>query len=179
MMKSTILLLISMSLFGGCSLVSRLDRAATATPTAGAPAEPGTPSANELNEPGSGFGSTAEQSYGDPLKGKKLHIDQVLVFQNDNLRLGPVNKARVKELVTLFDAETDAIALVGCSNSKFALDDDQSYQMALSRAERVREELITQGIPESLILGEGCWGTVQRDDFPATGVVITLYRATS
>ena len=101
---------------------------------------------------------------------------QVIVFGNDSLILGETNKLLINQLVENQLQQNDLISLVGCSNGHTALDIGNEG-LALGRAKRVTEELLSIGIARDRILDEGCWApTSVRDRFPSRGVVLELWR---
>ncbi len=104
-------------------------------------------------------------------------VDEIiLTFNNDSVRMGPVNKARVSQLVGLFNVATDVFSVIGCSNGATSLAIGQEG-LALGRARRVREELLFAGVPGENILEEGCWAGENYDELmPRRGVVLSLKR---
>ncbi|MFK8079546.1 MAG: hypothetical protein AB8B97_04610 [Granulosicoccus sp.] len=105
--------------------------------------------------------------------------EKVLTFANDSIRMGSVNKARLSELLQNFDPESDVLSVIGCSLGRTAYSGGQQA-LALGRAERVREELLYAGIPDSKILAEGCWADESLDArLPRRGVVVALKRPVS
>ncbi len=100
----------------------------------------------------------------------------ILIFDNDSVRMGAVNKMRVNELVRLFNDATDIFSVIGCSNGATSLAMGQEG-LALGRAERVKEELLFAGVPGENILEEGCWAGEPYDErMPRRGVVLSLKR---
>ncbi|MFK8083081.1 MAG: hypothetical protein AB8B97_22600 [Granulosicoccus sp.] len=104
---------------------------------------------------------------------------QIVVFGNDSMILGETNKSLIEQFVRQrFDSD-DLISLVGCSNGPTALDIGNEG-LALGRAERVTQALLSQGIARDSILDEGCWAPVSAGDkFPSRGVVLELWRRAS
>jgi len=103
-------------------------------------------------------------------------IRQVIVFGNDSLRLGADSKQLVRNLVSQYKEATDVFGVVGCSNGPTNLDIGNEG-LALGRAERITDELLSMGVPRSDILDEGCWApTTAGERFPGRGVVLELWR---
>lgn len=101
----------------------------------------------------------------------------VMVFPNDSLTMGKVNKALIHRTVEKFDPERDLLAIVGCSLGKTSVKGGNEA-LALGRASRVREELLFSGVPSERILDEGCWAGERSAEFPSRGVVLTHKRHT-
>lgn len=101
---------------------------------------------------------------------------RVLVFPNDSLVLGEVNKRYLLELVSQIHAGHDVIRIIGCSHGKTDLDEG-NQRLARGRAIRVREELLHAGVDDAAILHEACWADEHFDDMmPRRGVVIMHLR---
>lgn len=102
--------------------------------------------------------------------------EKVLTFENDSTRMGGLNKARLVELLENFNPESDILSVIGCSLGPTTYAGGQEG-LARGRAERIREELLYAGIPDSKILAEGCWAEETFDErMPRRGVVVTLKR---
>ena len=102
--------------------------------------------------------------------------EQVLTFANDSLRLGELNKQFVEKMVEDFNGKTDIFSIIGCSLGPTQVAGGNAA-LALGRANRVREALLFAGVPENLILDEGCWaGDTDLNTLPRRGVVVTLNR---
>jgi hypothetical protein len=102
--------------------------------------------------------------------------ETILTFKNDSTRLGLTNKERIKQVVALFDPDSDVFSVIGCSHGSTVVPGGQQA-LALGRASRVKEELQFAGIPENKILDEGCWAEESFDQrMPRRGVVLTLKR---
>lgn len=99
----------------------------------------------------------------------------VLVFDDDSLRLGADNKAMLGKLAEQFDAQTDLISLIGCSHGPSTRNNGNQY-LAIGRANRVKEELIFSGVSAETILDEGCWAPTAQEDLPARGVIVRMLR---
>jgi len=106
---------------------------------------------------------------------EKVH-KQVIVFGNDSMVLGDVNKSLIDQFVDNDLENDDVISLVGCSNGPTTLAIGNEG-LALGRAQRVTEALMARGIARDKILDEGCWAPVDAEDrFPSRGVVLELWR---
>lgn len=101
---------------------------------------------------------------------------EVLIFPNDSLFLGDINKAILKELMVDYNPDTDMYSVIGCSHGRTAIDNGNSV-LALGRAHRVKEELLAQGVEHRRVMDEGCWAPVYFDEvMPRRGVVLRLMR---
>lgn len=102
--------------------------------------------------------------------------ETILTFKNDSTRLGLTNKELIKQVVALFNPDSDVFSVIGCSHGNTVVQGGQQA-LALGRASRVKEELQFAGIPENKILDEGCWADEWFDErMPRRGVVLTLKR---
>ena len=100
----------------------------------------------------------------------------VLVFPNDSLFLGGQNKTIIKQYVSLMNKDTDVMSVIGCSHGKTALENGNS-RLAIGRANRVKEALVTYGVDYGKVLDEGCWAPRHFDEkMPRRGVVLILKR---
>ena len=105
----------------------------------------------------------------------RLEIVKV-IFPNDSMRLGDVGRLKIDVFLGDFDEDSDLIRVVGCSNGTTNLDIGNEG-LALGRAERVTQELLSRGVSREHILDEGCWGPQPIGErFPSRGVVLELYR---
>lgn len=104
-------------------------------------------------------------------------VDQsILVFPNDSLRLGDVNKGIIERYVAEMDPDTDVLSVIGCSHGETEISNGNSL-LALGRANRVKEALLFSGLEHDKILEEGCWAPQLFDEvMPRRGVVLTLKR---
>lgn len=101
---------------------------------------------------------------------------QVIVFGNDSMILGDTNKSLIDQFVENKLRSNDVVSLVGCSNGPTALEIGNEG-LALGRAKRVTEALLTRGVSRDRVLDEGCWAPVKANDrFPSRGVVMELWR---
>lgn len=120
----------------------------------------------------------AEQStFASVLEDYSKIYKYVVVFGNDSMVLGNSNKSIIDQLVENVVREDDIVSLVGCSNGPTALEIGNEG-LALGRASRVTEALMSRGISRENILDEGCWAPVleEQDRFPNRGVVLELWR---
>jgi len=101
----------------------------------------------------------------------------VLVFPRGNIdHLGPENKATLRRLLDRFNERTDLISLIGCSNGRTQIPGGNEH-IALSRAERVKNELVYLGVDPKSVMSEACWASNYNDrQWPSRGVVITHKR---
>lgn len=98
---------------------------------------------------------------------------ETLVFPNDSLILGALNKSTIYSVAEHFDPATQLISVVGCSIGKTSIDNGNAL-LANGRANRVKEELIIAGVPHDSILDEGCWAGSSVENVPGRGVILTL-----
>lgn len=104
---------------------------------------------------------------------------QIVVFGDDSMILGETNKMLLEQLVQRRLSPDDLISLVGCSNGPTALEMGNEG-LALGRAERVTQALLSHGVARDRILDEGCWAPVSAGEkFPSRGVVLELWRKAS
>lgn len=102
---------------------------------------------------------------------------QVIVFGNDSMVLGNTNKLLIEQFVDSKLKDSDVISLVGCSNGPTALEIGNEG-LALGRAQRVTQALMSRGVARHQVLDEGCWApTNVGDRFPSRGVVMELWRS--
>ncbi len=119
---------------------------------------------------------TNESNFSDATRGYRTVRRDVIIFDNDSMRLGDLGKSKVRRVAQLFDQERDYIQLLGCSNGRTKLDIGNEG-LALGRAKRVVEEFVALGIAKSSLLDEGCWAPENLDGrFPRRGVVVELKR---
>ena len=101
---------------------------------------------------------------------------RIIVFADDSMTLGEVNKDLIRDFVETSVGSADIISLVGCSNGPTSLEIGNEG-LALGRARRVTEELTSLGLPASRVYDEGCWAPVSAGErFPGRGVVLELWR---
>lgn len=104
---------------------------------------------------------------------------QIIVFGNDSMILGNTNKLLIDQFVEQRLGGDDIVGLVGCSNGPTALSIGNEG-LALGRAKRVTQALLSRGVPREQVLDEGCWAPVNASDrFPSRGVVLELWRRNS
>lgn len=102
---------------------------------------------------------------------------EILVFPNDSLQLGEVNKVIIERFVDQMNTETDILSVIGCSHGQTNISNGNSV-LALGRANRVKEALMFSGVEHDKVLEEGCWAPVEFDEvMPRRGVVLTLKRS--
>ncbi len=99
----------------------------------------------------------------------------VLVFPNDSLQLGDVNKQIIEQYVEKMDPSTDVLSVIGCSHGTTEINNGNSL-LAVGRANRVKEAFMFSGIDHDLVMEEGCWAPVPFESLPSRGVVLTLKR---
>lgn len=101
---------------------------------------------------------------------------EILVFPNDSLFLDDHNREIIAQYANSIRSDEDVISLIGCSHGKSNLNNGNSL-LALGRANRVKEVLLSVGLKEEQVLDEGCWAPVHFDEMmPRRGVVMTLKR---
>lgn len=101
---------------------------------------------------------------------------EIVIFPNDSQRLGRPGKLIVRKLVSRFSENSDVIGIIGCSNGHTNLKIGNEG-LALGRAQRITEELLSAGISPDKVFDEGCWSpTKNTRGFPNRGVVIDLWR---
>lgn len=100
----------------------------------------------------------------------------VVVFANDSMNLGRQGKQQVKRLFDIFDEKTDLISIVGCSHGT-THHKDGNKALALGRAQRVMEELLSHHAPRNRLFDEGCWAGVTQKSLPSRGVIVSLRRS--
>ncbi len=106
---------------------------------------------------------------------EKVH-KQVIVFGNDSMVLGKNNKSLIDQFVESRLQQGDIVSLIGCSNGPTSLEIGNEG-LALGRANRVTQALLSRGVAREKVLDEGCWAPVNAGDrFPNRGVVLELWR---
>jgi len=120
--------------------------------------------------------SVYEPVFEDATVDYKELSSQVLVFPNDSLVLGDLNKQFLFSLAENFNDTTDVIRVIGCSHGKTALVEG-NQKLARGRSLRVREELLLAGLDASSVLHEACWANQHFDEMmPRRGVVVMHLR---
>jgi len=101
----------------------------------------------------------------------------VIVFENDSFILGAENKRRVANISDVVNPNTDVVSIVGCSYGKTGEGIENSV-LAVSRANRVKEELMMAGVAADRMLEEACYAKEYEDDMglPKRGVEIKVKR---
>ena len=127
-------------------------------------------------QPTQNFRELERSNFDELLASRQIVDEAILLFPNDSVRMGGVNKIRIAQFVEQFDPDRDVFSLIGCSNGSTNVQGG-SKALALGRAERVRQELLYAGIPDERILLEGCWSDEYYDEMmPRRGVVVSLKR---
>ncbi len=139
----------------------------------------GAPSLQALNssnvEVGNLFFGDAS-NFTSVLDGRNRVSRDIVPFGDDQLRMGKLGKRMVLVILNEYDERTDLISVVGCSNGK-TNSELGNEGLALGRAERVTQELMSHGVARDRILDEGCWAPQSAGDrFPSRGVVVELWR---
>ncbi|MFK7889396.1 MAG: hypothetical protein AB8B63_01170 [Granulosicoccus sp.] len=119
---------------------------------------------------------TGVSRFNEYLPAQHIVAEEVLIFQNDSLRIGSVNKQLIGRMVDRFQPQTDTFSVIGCSMGPTSLKGGNAA-LALGRANRVVEALMFSGVDRSSIVDAGCWsGNSKRKGLPSRGVVIALKR---
>lgn len=116
-----------------------------------------------------------ESNYAHIFKNYTVVEQDVIIFPNDSLNLGSKGKQQIKEVISRFDSDRDLISVVGCSHGKSRIADGNEM-LALGRANRVMDELLSYKAPADRLYDEGCWAGVEQKNLPARGVIISLRR---
>ena len=115
-------------------------------------------------------------NYAQILNKREQVKKSVLIFGNDSLVMGDVNKREIDTFVEAFNPELDLFSIIGCSHGATSIVNGNAL-LATGRAQRVKEALLYAGVPEDRILDEGCWDPKYGvEEMPDRGVVITLNR---
>lgn len=115
-------------------------------------------------------------NYKDVFTGYEDVEQSILVFPNDSLRLGDVNKNIIEQYIEQMNPETDVLSVIGCSHGVTNISNGNSL-LALGRANRVKEAFLFSGVGHDQVLEEGCWAPQTFDEvMPRRGVVLTLKR---
>lgn len=112
-----------------------------------------------------------ESRYAEIFASYSLLDSKVLVFPNDSLVLGKLNKQSIRQQLSNFDPQTDIISVIGCSHGASNIENGNAY-LANSRAFRVKEEYVSAGLDADKVLEEGCWAAETFAKMPDRGVVI-------
>lgn len=118
---------------------------------------------------------TRQSNYQEVLQQFDVLRKEILVFPNDSLVMGRINKATARDIAANFDSTRDVLSLIGCSHGRSALANGNE-RLANGRASRVKQEFTLAGIDPELVLDEGCWASTHFDAMPARGVVVTHKR---
>lgn len=100
-----------------------------------------------------------------------------IIFGNDSFILGRENKKRLIDLTNLVNLETDVISVIGCSHGRTG-EGIENSMLAISRANRVKEELMRAGMDGDRVLEEACYAKEYADELglPRRGVQIRIKR---
>lgn len=119
---------------------------------------------------------TRESNYAEYLANYSDVHQEILIFPNDSLRLGDVNKSRIQAIVSNLLPDSDVVSVIGCSHGRSNIENGNEV-LATGRAKRVMEAFMYAGVEENRILEEGCWSTEYFDEvMPRRGVVVTVKR---
>jgi len=114
---------------------------------------------------------TRESRYQQIFQNYDVVDSRVMVFPNDSLVLGRVNKQSVRSYLDQFDPNTDLISVIGCSHGATNLENGNGY-LANGRAFRVKEEFVSAGFASDKVLEEGCWASQDFPEMPTRGVLV-------
>ena len=99
----------------------------------------------------------------------------VLGFGDDSTRLRKTNRARLVAMAKDFDPEWETISVLGCSHGPTGAP-RRNKALAIGRADRVRVELIAQGVPADQVLDEGCWSAEPVEGMPGRATIVSVHR---
>ncbi len=114
---------------------------------------------------------TGESRYKELFEQYDVVDSRVLVFPNDSLVMGKLNKNSIQSYASSFNPETDVISVIGCSHGPTDLENGNAY-LANGRAFRVKEEFLLSGLDGAQVLEEGCWANVAYPELPSRGVLV-------
>ncbi|MBX2884936.1 MAG: hypothetical protein KTR32_33580 [Granulosicoccus sp.] len=121
---------------------------------------------------------TRESNYAEFLTDYSEVHKEILIFPNDSMRLGDLNKSRIQAIASNLQSESDVVSVIGCSHGRTKLENGNEV-LATGRAKRVMEAFLYAGVEESRVLEEGCWSSQYFDEeMPRRGVVVTVKRNT-
>ena len=113
-----------------------------------------------------------------PLADRRTIADQVVLgFGDDSTRLRRGNRAELVAMAGRFDPEREMISVLGCSNGPTG-EPGRNKALAIGRADRVRVELIAQGVPADRVLDEGCWSAERIEGLPGRAAIVSVHRRT-
>jgi len=139
-------------------------------------AEPKLLAANNNDPRKQNYFDIGQSNYGGVFNGYEDVARSVLIFPNDSLRLGDVNKTIIEQYVSGMNPETDVLSVIGCSLGPTDIKNGNSL-LAIGRANRVKEAFLFSGLEHDQVLEEGCWASeVAELNLPSRGVVVTLKR---
>ncbi len=111
-----------------------------------------------------------------PLADGYAITDQVVLgFGDDSTRLRKTNRARLVAMAKGFDPERETISVLGCSHGPTGAP-SRNKALAIGRADRVRVELIAQGVPADQVLDEGCWSAEPVEGMPGRAAIVSVHR---
>ena len=111
-----------------------------------------------------------------PLADGYAITDQVVLgFGDDSTRLRKTNRARLVAMARRFDPEREAISVLGCSHGPTGAP-NRNKALAIGRADRVRVELIAQGVPADQVIDEGCWSAEHVEGMPGRAAIVSVHR---
>jgi len=94
-------------------------------------------------------------------------------FRRKNLEMGIPNKKALQNLVDDFNPSEHMFLITGCSHGKSMIWDG-TESLALSRSQRVKEELLLHGISGDRIREESCFQTEYGKELLPNAVIVTL-----
>lgn len=102
--------------------------------------------------------------------------EEILRFDSESTLLSRQGRALLQIVANRFDATSDVVLLVGCSQGK-SREEITNAWLAVTRAQVAGLTLQNYGVPERNIFEAGCWTDEVIDlRFPQSGVVATLKR---
>ncbi len=113
-----------------------------------------------------------------PLAGQAIAEQVILTFDDDSTRLSASNQQALLALTKDFDPQQDLISVIGCSHGPTGAP-GRNRALAIGRADRVRVELIAQGVNAHKVLDEGCFSAQAKPGMPGRAVVVSVHRRTT
>ena len=102
-------------------------------------------------------------------------VEHGLTFAPGSDRLDATDVALIDDVLGRFEAATDVVSIVGYSSGGSA-GPETNREMAMRRADRVREALTAVGVPADRVFVEGYWSESVEDGVPSRGAVLSLRR---
>lgn len=122
---------------------------------------------------------TNESNFSSITRNYEEVFRDVVLFGDDSMRLGRTGKRQVREVLSVFEQETDFINLIGCSQG-VTKREGGNEALALGRAKRVFDEFVSLGVPKTNLLDEGCWAPeASQARYPGRAVVVVVKRRRS